>query len=53
MVNRKGRCYSTTGSGKKEIEGLMVNGARDGAWFYFNKDGSLQLQVLYAKGELS
>ncbi len=26
--------------------------ARDGTWFYFNKDGSLQLQALYAKGEL-
>jgi antitoxin component YwqK of YwqJK toxin-antitoxin module len=36
-------------SGKKEIEGLMVNGDRDGTWYYFNKDGTLQLQVLYEK----
>ncbi len=39
-------------SGKKEIEGNMVNGDRDGTWYYFNEDGSVQLQVLYAKGEL-
>jgi antitoxin component YwqK of YwqJK toxin-antitoxin module len=37
-------------SGKKEIEGRMVNGNRDGAWFYFNPDGTIQLQVLYKQG---
>lgn len=39
-------------SGKKEIEGSMVNGARDGTWYYFNEDATIQLQMLYAKGEL-
>ncbi|MBL7950166.1 MAG: hypothetical protein JNM62_00485 [Flavobacteriales bacterium] len=39
-------------SGKKEIEGNMVNGDRDGTWYYFNEDGSVQLQVLYGKGQL-
>jgi antitoxin component YwqK of YwqJK toxin-antitoxin module len=39
-------------SGKKEIEGKMVNGDRDGTWYYFNTDGSLQLQVLYRQGVL-
>lgn len=39
-------------SGKKEIEGRMVNGDRDGAWFYYNEDGSVQLQMLYARGQV-
>jgi len=30
----------------------MVNGDRDGTWYYFNGDGSLQLQMLYSKGQL-
>jgi len=38
--------------GPKEIEGQMVNGSRDGQWIYFNEDGSIQLVVLYAKGNL-
>lgn len=38
--------------GQKEIEGQMVNGSRDGQWIYYNDDGSIQLVVLYAKGEL-
>jgi len=36
--------------GKKEIEGQVVNGDREGTWYYFNEDGTVQLQVLYAKG---
>lgn len=39
-------------SGKKEIEGQVVNGDRDGVWYYFNADGTIQLQVLYARGIL-
>jgi antitoxin component YwqK of YwqJK toxin-antitoxin module len=37
-------------SGKKEIEGNLVKGSRDGTWYYFNEDGSMQVQMLYAKG---
>lgn len=37
-------------NGKKEIEGHMVNGDRDATWYYFNTDGSIQVQVLYEKG---
>lgn len=37
-------------SGKKEIEGQVINGDRDGTWYYLNEDGTVQLQVLYAKG---
>jgi antitoxin component YwqK of YwqJK toxin-antitoxin module len=37
-------------SGKKEIDGQVVNGDRDGVWYYFNADGTIQLQVLYARG---
>lgn len=36
--------------GKKEIQGTMVNGLRDGAWTYYNEDGTVQVQVLYAQG---
>lgn len=48
----EGRMLFNFPSGKKEIEGSMVNGSREGAWFYYNEDGSVQLQVLYAKGEV-
>jgi antitoxin component YwqK of YwqJK toxin-antitoxin module len=39
-------------NGRKEIAGRMVNGDRDGAWSYYNEDGSLQLQVLYSRGQV-
>ncbi|MEX1133101.1 MAG: toxin-antitoxin system YwqK family antitoxin [Flavobacteriales bacterium] len=39
-------------TGKKEIEGKLVNGDRDGAWYYFNADGTIQLQALYRQGAL-
>lgn len=38
-------------NGRKEIEGKYVDGLREGTWYYFNADGSLQLTVVYKKGE--
>ena len=48
----EGRMVFYFAKGPKEIEGQMVNGNRDGQWIYFNEDSSIQLVVLYAKGEL-
>ena len=48
----EGRMVFYHPNGNKEIEGQLVNGTRDGTWHYFNPDGSLQLVMLYAKGEL-
>jgi len=39
-------------NGRKEIEGKMVNGVRDGGWTYHNADGSLRMQTLYRQGRL-
>jgi antitoxin component YwqK of YwqJK toxin-antitoxin module len=38
--------------GKKEIEGQNVQGQRDGLWKHYNADGTLLMQMLYAKDKL-
>ncbi len=48
----EGRMVFYYPNGVKEIEGQLVNGDRDGEWTYFNEDGSMQVRVLYAKGEM-
>ena len=38
--------------GKKEIEGQNVRGQRDGLWKHYNADGSVLMQILYAKDKV-
>ena len=38
--------------GKKEIEGQNVKGQRDGLWKHYNADGTLLMQMLYAKDKV-
>ncbi|WKZ67784.1 MAG: toxin-antitoxin system YwqK family antitoxin [Flavobacteriales bacterium] len=48
----EGRMVFYYPSGNKEIEGQMINGDRDGTWYYYNSDGSIQVVMLYARGQL-
>lgn len=38
-------------TGKKEIEGSNVNGDHDGTWTYYNEDGTVQLEMVYERGQ--
>ena len=38
--------------GKKEIEGQNVRGQRDGLWKHYNADGSVLMQILYARDKV-
>lgn len=49
--NADGPVFYWFDNGRPEIKGKFEDGKRQGGWKYYNKDGTLHMQVLYDQGE--